>query len=321
MRAARRRAARSGGRCRARSGRRTCGRRGARARPAAASRSPVGITRSSTRTRSQRGQRNSHSRRGASGNLHERMPAERDRHRGAAGRLDLGGEAQPVLVEAGVDRHDVRERERAQQVGVRAVVEARRRAARRARRPRRARLRTARRGGCRASAARWDRWGGRARGGRPRAGRRGTPAVRAGCPTGARAASRSCGPRGTRRAVRGHATYSSPPVPQRRAQHPAAGQERRLVLAGDERDRGPFHVPSATRLGSARSGRHGYWFGLSPLFAAASRSASAARIGIGSWPTSAKRAASSSTVQRPSLRISRTSVGWFHTATRPPLTV
>ena len=69
----------------------------------------------------------------------------------------------------------------------------------------------------------------RARAGRPACGRRGTPTRRAGCPTGARAAPRSSIRRGSRRAARGHATYSSPRYCSDVHEHPAPGQEGRGV--------------------------------------------------------------------------------------------
>src|SRR5260221_12207049 len=51
------------------------------------------------------------------------MPAARDRPRRPAGRLDVGGEPESLLVEPGFDRDDMWERERAQEVGSGAVVE------------------------------------------------------------------------------------------------------------------------------------------------------------------------------------------------------
>ena len=184
------------------------------------------------------------------------MPAERHRHCGASGRLDRGREAQPVLVEARVDGDHVREGERAEEVGPRAVVEAGRRDARRARRPRRARRRTRRRGDCRASAGRCRR-SGRSR---PRRSTRRRPTrysrpsrrLPHGCTKGTAVTlpATNCG------SVRGHATYWSPrwrsdvqsiPHPGRNV---ASRSPATSVIDGS-----PFHVPNrspvCTATGSA----------------------------------------------------------------------
>ena len=73
--------------------------------------------------------------------------------------------------------------------------------------------------------------------------------------------------------------------------------------------------------GPARRFGGRYWFGLSPEAAAWAMASSRSSIGMRSWPTSSKRAAISSGVHRPSVFMSRTSAGWFHTAMVPPLAV
>ena len=118
--------------------------------------------------------------------------------------------------------------------------------------------------------------------------------------------------------VRGHATNSSPRW-RNDARHIPQPAGTWHPFARDERDR----RPALPRTDAAGAGVESWASGLLVRLVAGAwprprAAASAARIGIGSWPTSSKRAASSSTVQRPSLRISRTSAGWFHTATRPP---
>ena len=271
--------------------------------------------------RSHRGHRSSQSRRGAPGIWRIRDASRtRPAPRCVRSARPRGRQAQPVLVEAGVDRHDVRERERA-----RAGRGARRsRGGRRgARRARSASARTTSKAAPRQVAVhRAGRWVGRqveaAEVDAPPADAV-LPTLRGGCPTDARTGTavmrpstelrRACA--ATRRTRRRGAAAT------RRASRTPGRNVASRSPATSVIDGSPFHVPNR----SAGASHRRYWFGLSPLFAAASRSASAARIGIGSWPTSSKRAASSSTVQRPSLRMSRTSAGWFHTATRPPLTV
>ncbi len=82
------------------------------------------MVRSSTSTCSHAGQRSSHSARGACGELHERVPAERDRDGSVGGGVDLGDDVEATRgMQAHVDGDDVRERERAQLLRVRAVVE------------------------------------------------------------------------------------------------------------------------------------------------------------------------------------------------------
>ena len=226
---------------RARSGRRTCGRRSARARPAAGVRTPVGMMRSSTSTCSHAGQRSSQSRRGAPGS---RRYGCQQNEIGTAAR-PVGSTSvvmpQPALVEARRRRSTtVRERERA-----------------RAGRGRR-RSRTARAGGPASSCAisngapRRLPWIGRPLGsiGRSRP-RRSTclpadavaPSGRAGCPTGARAGSRSSLPaRNSRERARPRDVLLAA-VPQRRARasRTRAGTSRRSSPACSVTAGSPFH--------------------------------------------------------------------------------
>jgi uncharacterized protein DUF559 len=83
----------------------------------------------------------------------------------------------------------------------------------------------------------------------------------------------------------------------------------------------PLRTKHSADGATGAGGETGQALGLVPDLAADSIALRRCRIGSGSWPTSSKRRAISSGVQRPSLRISRTSAGWFHTAIRLAFTV